>query len=92
MANHRSAIKRAKQAEKRREINKGIKTRVKHVVKTVRAAVAERSSDKAKEALANAVPVIDKAVSKGTLHPRNAARKISRLSKQVNALQLSSQN
>ncbi len=87
MANHKSAIKRARQAEKRKEINKSWKTRVRNLVKSVKAALAEKSSDKAKEALTKAVPIIDKAVSKGTLHGRNAGRKISRLTRQVNALQ-----
>ncbi|MEW6328275.1 MAG: 30S ribosomal protein S20 [Thermodesulfobacteriota bacterium] len=91
MANHKSAIKRAKQAEKKREINKAIKTRVKNVIKAVRTAMAEKSPDKAREALAKAIPVIDKAASKGTLHHRNASRKISRLARHVNALQSGSQ-
>ncbi|MDD5153391.1 MAG: 30S ribosomal protein S20 [Desulfovibrionales bacterium] len=92
MANHKSAIKRAKQSEKKQEINKAIKTRVKNVIKAVHAAMAEKSPDKAKESLVKAIPVIDKAASKGTLHHRNAARKISRLTKHVNALQSGSQS
>lgn len=91
MANHKSAIKRARQSEKKRLINKGRKTRVKNLIKAVRAAVKEKSLDKAKESLAQAVPVIDKAAGKGTLHKKNAARKISRLARQVNALQKTSQ-
>jgi small subunit ribosomal protein S20 len=92
LANHKSAIKRAKQAEKKREINKAVKTRVKNVIKAVQTAMAEKSPDKAKESLAKAIPVIDKAASKGTLHHRNAARKISRLTRHVNVLQSSSQS
>lgn len=92
MANHKSAIKRAEQAEKRRQINKSFNTRVKNVIKAVQAAIAEKSPGRAKEALAKAIPVIDKAASKGTLHHRNTARKIARLTRQVNALQSASQN
>lgn len=64
---------------------------MKNLIKAVRAAVKEKSLDKAKESLAQAVPVIDKAGGKGTLHRKNAARKISRLARQVNALQKTSQ-
>jgi len=42
--------------------------------------------EEAQVALQQAIPVIDKASSKGSLHQRAAARKISRLSKQVHAL------
>lgn len=83
MANHPSALKRARQNERRRLRNKAYRTRVKNVVKTVRAAVAEKASDKAQEALAQAVPLIMKAASKGVFHRNNSARKIARLAKAV---------
>jgi small subunit ribosomal protein S20 len=86
MAPYKSAIKRAKQAEKRRMRNRFYKTRVKNVVKEVRLAIASRSAEKAQEALKKAVPTISKAASKGVVHWRNAARNISRLTKQVNLL------
>jgi small subunit ribosomal protein S20 len=66
--------------------NRGNKTRVKKLVKEVRIALEGKSPEEAQEALSKAVPVIDKAASKGVLHRRTAARKISRLSKQVHAL------
>ena len=86
MANHKSAIKRAKQSEDRRLRNRARKTRVKTAVKQVRTAVDNKSVEEAQAALQQAIPVIDKAASKGSLHHRAAARKISRLSKQVHAL------
>ena len=86
MANHKSAIKRAKQSEDRRLRNRARKTRVKTAVKQVRTALENKSVEKAQAALQQAIPVIDKAASKGSLHHRAAARKISRLSKQVHAL------
>ncbi len=87
MANHKSAIKRIRQNRKRRMRNKMRKTRVKNCIKAVRAALEERSVEKAVEALRTAQKVIDKTAAKGTLHWRNAARKISRLSRKVAALQ-----
>lgn len=86
MANHKSAIKRARQNEKRRLRNKSVKTRVKNIVKNVRLAVDEKSKEEALKELNNAKSAIDKAAKKGVLHKRTAARKISRLSKHVNAI------
>ena len=86
MATHKSAIKRAKQNEERRLRNRTRKTRVKTAVKQVRTALENKSVEKAQAALQQAIPLIDKAASKGSLHHRTAARKISRLSKQVHAL------
>ncbi len=87
MANHRSAIKRSKQAEKQREANKATKTRVRNVIKMVHAAIAENSPEKARETLSKAIPTIDKAAANGTIHKRNAARRISRLTRKLNAVQ-----
>jgi small subunit ribosomal protein S20 len=86
LATHKSAIKRAKQSEARRLRNRARKTRVKTAVKQVRTAIENKSVEEAKTALQEAIPLIDKAASKGSLHHRTAARKISRLSKQIHAL------
>ena len=86
MATHQSAIKRAKQDQIRNLRNKSKRTRVKNVIKSVRAAVNENSPEKARAALATAIPVIQKAGQKGAIHRRNASRKISRLTRQVNAM------
>ena len=86
MARHISAMKRARQNEKRRVRNQSRKTRVKHAVREVRLAVARKNSEGAVTALEKAVPTIAKVAGKGSLHWRTAARKISRLTKQVNAL------
>lgn len=86
MARHASAMKRARQNEKRRLRNKARKTRVKNLVREVRRAVAQKDLEAATAALQKAVPVIAKVAGKGTLHWRAAARKISRLTRQVNTL------
>jgi small subunit ribosomal protein S20 len=86
LATHKSAIKRAKQSEVRRQRNRAVRTRVKSVVKEVRISLEKQSVEEARAALQKAVPVIDRAVSRGALHHRTAARKISRLSKKVHAL------
>ena len=86
MANHESALKRARQSETRRLRNIGYKTRVKHAVKDVRTAIANNSTDQAKENLTQAVSIIQKTSSRGIIHKRKASRKISRLTRQVNRL------
>ena len=88
MATHKSAIKRAKQSEQRRQRNRAVKTRVKSAVKEVRVALENKSVEEAQAALQKAIPIVDRAASKGALHHRTAARKISRLSKKVHALSL----
>jgi small subunit ribosomal protein S20 len=86
LANHKSALKRARQNEVQRIRNKGYKTRVKKAVKEVRMAIGENTPEKASETLRNAVSVIQKSVSKGVIHKNQAARRISRLTLQVNNL------
>jgi small subunit ribosomal protein S20 len=86
LANHKSAIKRARQSEIRRLRNRGYKTRVKNAIKGVRASVSENSPDQARENLIAAVSIIQKTASKGIIHRKTAARKISRLSRQVNRI------
>ncbi len=86
MARHLSALKRARQNKKRRLRNQGRKTQVKHRVRDVRLAVAKNNLPEAETALQKAIPIIAQVAGKGTLHWRAAARKISRLTRQVNAL------
>ncbi len=85
MANHKSAMKRDRQNIVRRARNRANKTKMKGVVKEVYAAIAEESSEKATVALKKAIPVIDGMAVKGTIHKKNASRKVSRLTKTVNA-------
>ena len=85
MANHPSALKRARQNEARRTRNRSVKTKVKKVIKTVRLAVEEGSDKAAADQLNLAKSIIDKAAKQGAVHKKTAARKISRLSKHVNS-------
>ena len=86
MATHKSAIKRNRQNAKRQLINQMRRTRVKSLTKDVLAAVEAGDREAAQDALGKAVPVIQRAASRGTLHRNTAARKISRLSKKVNTI------
>ena len=85
MANHKSALKRARQSETRRARNRISKTKVKNAVKKVRASFGE-SPEAAAEALKKAMSALGRAAAKGALHRRNAARRIARLSRQAAGL------
>ncbi len=87
MANHKSAEKRNRQAQLRRLRNRINRTKMKNVVRSLNEAIDSGSVEEAKEALQVAVPVIAKTASKGTIHKKNASRKISRLTRRVNALE-----
>lgn len=86
MANHKSAIKRHKQSIKRGARNRTMKTRINNAVKNVRGAIKENDQQKASELLGAATSTLDKAATKGVVHWKKAARKISRLAKALNAL------
>lgn len=85
MANHVSAIKRNRQNEKRRAHNKVFRTRARTLVKRARAEIAKGDIADAVEATKAAIRDLDMAASRGTIHPNNAARRKSRLMKQLAA-------
>jgi small subunit ribosomal protein S20 len=86
LAHHKSALKRIKQNKKKNARNKHVRSTLKTVIKKVREAVEGKDLNAAKEALAAAIPVIDKTATKGVIHKTNAARNVSRLTKLVNTL------
>lgn len=86
MANHKSALKRIRQTEKRTERNRFYRTRLKNIVKAVRGAIDDGNKEEATEAMKVANQQIHKFVSKGLLKKETAARKVSRLQKALNGL------
>jgi small subunit ribosomal protein S20 len=86
MANHKSAEKRIRQNEKRKEINRSNRSKLRTSIKKLRAAVAGSDKIASTELLFPTVSLIDKAVNKGIIHKNTAARYKSRLTKHVNGL------
>ena len=86
MANSPSSKKRALQAERRAEINKARRSRMRTFIRKVEEAIASGDAAAASEALRAAQPEIMRNVSKGVVHKNTASRKISRLAGRVNAL------
>jgi len=86
VANIKSAQKRARQAEKTRLHNKGLRSRMRTHIKAVITAVEQGNLEKAQAAYKDAVPVIDSMINKGIVTKNKAARHKSRLNKMVKAL------
>lgn len=87
MANHQSALKRIRQNAKRRVHNRYYRQRARTMVKKARVSITSGESESAREATLNAIRELDTAASRGIIHPRNAARRKSRLMKHLNSLE-----
>jgi small subunit ribosomal protein S20 len=85
LANIKSAIKRNKQNEKKRIRNRVYRGVARTFVTRARLAIAGKDADAAKAATLEAISALDKAAQKGVLHKNNAARRKSRLMKQLSA-------
>jgi len=85
MPNHKSAEKRVRQNEKRRDINRSNRSKLRTAVKKLRATIAGGNNKDSQDLLNPTIALIDKAVNKGVLHKNAAARHKSRLTKKVNA-------
>lgn len=80
MANHFSALKRARQTEKRTVQNRVNKSRFRTALRKFRTALQAGDPNQAKTAFGETVSMIDKAVKKGVIHKNTASRYKSRLS------------
>lgn len=85
MANIKSAKKRIKVNEKKRLINKSKKSEIKTYIKKFETALAEDRIDEAKEILKTIDKKLKRAETKNIYHKNNVARKMSSLTKRLNA-------
>ncbi|MEJ2314826.1 MAG: 30S ribosomal protein S20 [Nitrospirota bacterium] len=76
-----SVLKRTRQAEKRNEFNKAVRSKLKTLSKKLAGAVENNDRDQVEKTLRQAVKAYSSAASKGTIHRNTASRNISRLSK-----------
>jgi small subunit ribosomal protein S20 len=86
VANIKSAKKRARQAEKTRQQNMGMRSFMRTKIKSVVKACDAGDKDAAASAYKDAVPVIDSMINKGIVTKNKAARHKSRLNNRVKAL------
>ena len=87
MANLKSQIKRNRQNEKRRVLNRVYRGSARTYIKNARAAIEKGEFESAQEATHAAIIALDRAAAKGVIHKNNAARRKSRLMKQLRLLE-----
>ncbi len=87
MANHQQAKKRIRQTARRTVVNRDRRGRIRTFVKKVEQAIAAGDAARAMDAFRAAQPEVHRGVTKGVLHKNTAARKLSRLSARIKALQ-----
>ncbi|MCJ7772325.1 MAG: 30S ribosomal protein S20 [Desulfobacterales bacterium] len=87
MANIKSAIKRNRQNEKRRLHNRVFRGSTRTQIRRARLAIESGEKETATEEVKQAVIKLDRAASKGIIHKNNAARRKSRLMKQLASLE-----
>ena len=86
MANTPQSKKRARQIERRTDVNKARRSRIRTFIRKVEEAIASGNAEAAKAALQAAQPELMRGVTKGVVHKNTASRKISRLAARVKAL------
>jgi small subunit ribosomal protein S20 len=86
MANHASALKRARQTEKRTARNRANTSSLRTQLRDLREAIEKGDKTGAEQSYRKTVSALDKAIQKGTLHENTASRYKSRLGKRVAAV------
>jgi small subunit ribosomal protein S20 len=86
MPNHKSAEKRVRQTERRNEVNRRNRSRLRTEIKKLRTSITGKDAENSQTILPTTVSMIDKMVAKGVLHRNAAARYKSRLTKHVTNL------
>lgn len=87
MANTPSARKMIRKIERRTEVNRNRRSRIRTFVRKVEAAIAAGDVAAARAALKLAEPELMRGCSKGIVHKNTAARKVSRLVRSINRLE-----
>jgi small subunit ribosomal protein S20 len=86
MANHFSALKRARQTEKRSARNRANRSRLRSALREFRETLAKGDKTSAEQNFRQTVSALDRAIQKGVIHENTASRYKSRLSARLNAL------
>jgi small subunit ribosomal protein S20 len=86
MANHFSALKRARQTEKRTVRNRSNTSRLRGVLRELRESLAKGDKKAAEQVFRQTVSALDRGIQKGVIHENTASRYKSRLSARLNAL------
>jgi len=88
MAQHKSAIRQARRSLRRKAINRKNKSILRTEIKRLRTAIEKKDRKKAEEQMPQTFSIIDKSIKKGTIHENTGSRYKSRLSRQVELINL----
>lgn len=88
MAHNKSALKRIRQNKVRQLRNRSIKSKVKTYLKKVVYAIKNNKASESKEAFCLFASILDKAVNKNIYHKNTAARKKSKLMREINLIEV----
>jgi small subunit ribosomal protein S20 len=86
MANHYSALKRARQTERKTAVNRSNKTRLRSAIRKFREALAAGNKENVNQLFRETVSALDKSVQKGVIHQNTASRYKSRLNARLEAV------
>jgi small subunit ribosomal protein S20 len=86
LANIKSQIKRNRQNQKRRDLNRVFRGRARTALRKARLAIESGNVEEAKTATLIATKALDKAAAKGVIHKNKAARQKSRLMQSMNSM------
>ncbi len=86
MANHKSALKRIRQNEKRRARNRSARSEIRTTIKSALAAAEQGNKDEAQTIVKKASSLLSKSIVHGVHHKKNATRRISRLTQRVSSI------
>ncbi len=86
MAHHKSAIKRIRQNEKKRQRNRYVSVTMRNAVRKLEQVIQAQQTSDAQSLLQKTIAIIDRAATKGVIHKNKASRSVSRLTQKVKAL------
>jgi small subunit ribosomal protein S20 len=88
MAQHKSVIRQARRSLRRKAINRKNKSILRTEIKKLRTSIEKKDQKKAEEQMPQTFSIIDKSIKKGTIHKNTGNRYKSRLSRQVELINL----
>jgi small subunit ribosomal protein S20 len=86
LAHHKSAIKRIRQNEKKRQRNRYVSVTMRNAVRKLEQVIQAQQTSDAQSLLQKTIAIIDRAATKGVIHKNKASRSVSRLTQKVKAL------
>ncbi len=85
MANHFSALKRARQTDKKTTVNRANSSRLRTQLRKLRTAIASGDQAQSQTLFRETVSLIDQSVKKGVIHKNTGSRYKSRLAARMKA-------